>query len=359
MNSETKVGAFTLAGAALLAGIISFMGAFRFSSKAYGLTIVYPDAQGLLNGAEVRYAGVHIGVVKNISVVNNKASVETEIDEQIKLPEGAVFGVGADGVMGAKFVSIMPPQKISSQYIKQGSIIEGDAGAGIDSFLQQSSELLSRVGVIVENLDNMLTNETIQRSLNVSAKNMTEVTNNLREVTKHLNGIVGVIDGVSQEPATAQALRETIYNVRDTSAGAKKIVKTISDLEVDADVGHNMKGGHWRGNMGVTLHPSKQDSVYLGGYDIGDENKFDFIVGRKFGPAGVSAGSMQGEFGVGLSYDVIKNFRIYSQYYDFDKHKLRIGAEIPLNKNVSVYGETMDARHGTKRETYAGMRARF
>ena len=38
---------------------------------------------------------------------------------------------------------------------------------------------------------------------------------------------------------------------------------------------------------------------------------------------------------------------------------MRIGAEIPLNKNVSVCGETMDARHGTKRETYAGMRARF
>ena len=41
------------------------------------------------------------------------------------------------------------------------------------------------------------------------------------------------------------------------------------------------------------------------------------------------------------------------------KRKVKVGAEIPLNKNVSVYGESMDVRHGTKRETYAGMRAKF
>lgn len=359
MNSEAKVGALTLGGAAILAGMISFFGAFNFGSKGYNLTIVYPDAQGLLNGAEVRYAGVHVGTVKNIQVVNNKASVLAEINDEIKLPQGAYFGVGADGVMGEKFVSIMPPRELTTKYIAQGTSVNGDGGASVDNFLAQSTELLSRVGNIVDSLDKMLLNETMQKSLKTGTENLTAVTENLKNVTAHLNGIVGVIDGVSQEPETAQAIRETVYNVRDTSAGAKKMMKTITDVEVDVDAGHSMKGDDWRGSLGVTLHPSKQDSVYIGGYDIGDKNKFDFTVGRAFGPAGLTVGSMQGEFGVGLSYDIIKQFRIYTQLYDFDDHKVKVGAEIPLNKNLSVYGETMDVRHGTKSDTYAGMRAKF
>lgn len=359
MNSEIKVGAFTLAGAVILAGIISFMGAFNFGKEKYDLTITYSDAQGLMNGADVRYAGVHIGNVKDIHVDNNKAAVVVEINDEIQLPINAVFSIGSDGVMGGKFVNIIPPINFNGNYINKNSEISGDTGASVDNFLAQSTELLARVGVIVDNLDKMLLNETIQKSMNDGAQNLTKVTENLRNITAHLQGITGVIDGVTQEPATSQALRETISNVRDTSAGTKKLVETISDVEIDVDAGHNMKGGHWRGNMGVTLYPSKNDFVYFGGYDIGDRNKFDAQVGSKFGPMGISAGSMQGEFGVGLSYDVIKMFRVYSQLYDFDDHKIRVGGEVKLNNNLSVYGETMDARHGDKKEVYAGVRARF
>ena len=358
MNSEAKVGAFSLAGAAILAGMISFMGTFNFGSKGYNLTVVYPDAQGLIKGAAVRYAGVQIGTVKDIQVVNDKASVLTEIDEKIQLPKGAEFGISADGVMGEKFVNIMPPKNISNGYIIQETTVDGSVGGSVDDFLAQSTILLARVGEIVNNLENMLMNETIQKSMRDGAVNLTQVTENLKGITKHLQGITGVIDGVSQEPGTAQALRETISNVRDTSAGAKRMMNTISDVDVCVDAGHNMDD-HWRGSMGLIFKPSDENYVYLGGYDIGDENKFDAYAGHKIGALGITAGAMQGDFGVGLSYDVIKQFKIYSQLYDFDNHKIRFGGEIKLNDKISVYGETMDLRNGTKKEVYAGVRARF
>lgn len=359
MNSEVKVGAFTLAGAAILAGMISFMGAFNFGSKTYDLSITYDDAQGLLKGAEIRYAGVHVGVVKDIQVAGNKAVILAKINEDIKFPVGADFTIGSDGVMGERFVSVMPPKEMLHGYIAKGSSVNGASGGSMDSFLVQSTALLDKVSGIVEHLDKILTNEELQKSLKEGTANLTEVTDNLKGITENLRGITGVINNVSQEPETAQAVRETIYNVRDTSAGAKTLVKTLSDVEIDADVSHNMKGGDWRSSLGITLRPTKKDYVYLGAYDIGDKNKFDFLVGTKFGPTGISAGAMQGEFGVGLSYDVIKMFKIYSQLYDFDDAKIRVGGEVKLNDTFSIYGETMDTRKGSKRETYAGVRARF
>ena len=51
----------------------------------------------------------------------------------------------------------------------------------------------------------------------------------------------------------------------------------------------------------------------MGGYDIGEANKFDFIMGHQMGNTAVSMGAMQGEFGVGLSYDLSRDFKLYSQ----------------------------------------------
>ncbi|MBO5605939.1 MAG: MCE family protein, partial [Acidaminococcaceae bacterium] len=62
--SEAKVGALTLGGAVILAGMISFLGAFKLFDGGYDLHVSYPSVNGLQVGSAVRYAGVPIGTVK-------------------------------------------------------------------------------------------------------------------------------------------------------------------------------------------------------------------------------------------------------------------------------------------------------
>ena len=81
-------------------------------------------------------------------------------------------------------------------------------------------------------------------------------------------------------------------------------------------------------------------------------------VGRQYGNAAFSMGAMQGDFGVGASYDLGRDFRLYSQLYDFDDLKVRLGGEFRLHDNLSLYGETMDVR-GNKANTYMGVRTYF
>ena len=69
-------------------------------------------------------------------------------------------------------------------------------------------------------------------------------------------------------------------------------------------------------------------------------------------------GAMQGDFGVGLSYDLSKDFKLYSQVYDFDDTKVRLGGELRLTDSFSIYGETMDVR-GNKSNTYMGVKTYF
>lgn len=420
-SSEVKVGAFTLGGAAVLAGIITFMGAFSFGSRGYEVQINYPQVSGLMPGHVVRYAGVQVGTVKKIDVAPDSVSVTAEIDDNIKIPQGAVFSIGADGILGEKFVNVIPPAKPGSGYITEGAQLKGVPGGGMEEFFASSGDLMVKVENIAEALNNVFGDQEVQQSMRDGFKNMRDISENMNtftkvmadvaienqkdinlmiqqmnEMSKRMNGvamhmesimagadnngatgrnvaqmaqhladtsarvenIVQALENVATDPVVQQSLKETAVNVKEASSRANKILGTVSNAKVQADVGASMKETDWRSSLGVTLSPADDKYLYLGGYDIGNSNKFDFVAGKYIGNAGVSMGAMQGEFGVGLSYDFGDQFRVYSQYYDFDEGKIRLGGELRLNDSFSLYGESMDLK-GNKKDTYMGVRSYF
>lgn len=420
-SSEVKVGAFALGSAAVLAGIITFMGAFSFGRGGYQLNINYPSVNGLMKGHIVRYAGVQVGAVKEINVEQDKVSVIVEINDDIKIPQGAVFTIGADGIMGEKFVNVLPPSRYGSGYISEGATLNGVAGGGMEEFFANSGDLMKRLENIASAFENIFGDEDVQiamrsgfksmggvmdnmntftkvmadvavenqAQLNQMVKNMNELSMRMNKTAQHLESIMDNVDnngatgrnvaamaqnmadtsqrienivmaleGIAQDPETSKSIKETLSNVRDTSASAKKILGAVSEAEISADVSHSIEGNDWRSNLGVTLRPSENGYVYMGGYELGDKNRFDFIAGKNFGAAGLSAGAMQGDFGVGLDLNFGPGFKVYSQVYDFDDAKVRLGGELRFKDNLSLYGETMDLR-GNSSDTYVGVRSHF
>mgnify|MGYP003291465381 CR=1 FL=1 len=420
-TSEVKVGAFALSGAAILAGIISFMGAFSWGRGGYELAVSYPEVSGLMQGQEVRYAGVKVGTVKSIDVAPDKVNVIVKIDDNIKIPKGADFTIGADGILGAKFVSILPPVKVGQEFIPEGANVKGVSGGGMEELMNGSGDVMKRFDNIARGMENIMGDKETQEAMKGTIKNMNQMTAHMSEFTKimadvmksnqqdfaniarqmaitsqtmaqsaaHIqsmaanadnNGATGrnvaimaqnmanttakmekIVDGLQKfvdDPETKKDLQATLKNVKETSEKANKMLGTFSNAEFKMDAGSSLSDQHWRGNFGVNLRPSDKSSAYIGFYDIGKENKFDFIVDRKFGPAALSVGSMQGEFGVGLGYDFGKTFRLYSQVYDFDNAKVRLGGEVKLNDSFSLYGESMDLK-GSKKDTYVGVRGYF
>lgn len=420
-NNEVKVGAFALGGAAILAGIITFMGAFSFGPKGYELKIDYPQVSGLMPGHVVRYAGVQVGTVKKINVTPEKVEVIAEIDDNINIPLGANFSIGSDGIMGEKFVSVLPPAKQTGNYIPKDGHVQGVAGGGMDEFFSQSGDLVARMEHVVAAFENVFGDEQVQESMKNGFKNMSEIATNMNTFTKvmadvavtnqqdiatmvhqmnllsqrmnatathiesimvgvdnngetgrnmativknmantsqRMENIVKTLEEVAQDPATKDNLKATLQNVRETSDKANRMLGTFTEAKVTADAGHSVKGGKWRGSMGVTLAPTENGFAYLGGYDLGESNKLDLYFGQRRGNATMSMGAMQGELGVGASYDFGKDFKLYGQVYDFNDTKVRVGGEYKLTDTFSIYGETMNAR-GNKHDAYAGVRTHF
>ena len=168
------------------------------------------------------------------------------------------------------------------------------------------------------------------------------------------------LQGVVTDPQTKSDLKATIHNAKETSEKANKMLGIVADAKAQADVMYNGKNSKWRTDMGVRLPLQDNSFVYIGGADIGDDTKFDLHYGRKLNSAfGVRAGLMQGYFGVGMDYNLSKNFKLFTDVYDFNDTKLRLGGELALTRNFSLIAQSMNiSKHGSD-TTYLGVRSYF
>ena len=424
-TSETKVGALTLGGAVILAGMISFLGAFKLFDGGYDLHVSYPSVNGLQVGSAVRYAGVPIGSVKAARVEPDQVVITMHVNKGVQIPQEAEFSIGSDGVMGEKFVDVRPPKKYSGVYVKPGSSLTGQSSSDINDFMANSAKVLEKVEGIADALNNVFGDKEVQKSMRDGFINAREISNNLNKFTKvmadsakenqaeiknmiaqfnqmsvrlnsamaHVESLMEGVDAngqtgrnvavmaqnlavtsknledisqtladVARDPQTKEDLQATIHNARGVTERANKILGMGDGMKVKAhvDVFHDIKGSDWRSNFGVRFDKQKRGTFgYLGASSIGNDTKLDLYLGKRFHGLDVSAGAMQGKFGVGLGYEFNPKFRIYSQLYDFDDSKLRFGGEFMIKNNMFLVGESLDLLHGSRRDVYVGLRAYF
>ena len=112
-GNEWKVGIFMLIGL----GVIAFM-AIKFGKlsqglkKYYTITAEFPNASGLLKGAEVYMAGARVGFTADApELIEGRYAVEVQLKlkDGIKIPHDSTFLISSSGFLGDAFVSINPP----------------------------------------------------------------------------------------------------------------------------------------------------------------------------------------------------------------------------------------------------------
>lgn len=102
------------------AGVLLIAAGFLFYAVAHGgrgqqpdgmlLTAQFDRIDGLVNGADVRIAGVKVGSVVSSSIdpVSFNAVVGMRVDRSLRLPNDSSAEVSSDGLLGGKYLSIVP-----------------------------------------------------------------------------------------------------------------------------------------------------------------------------------------------------------------------------------------------------------
>jgi phospholipid/cholesterol/gamma-HCH transport system substrate-binding protein len=108
VNKELAAGFFLLIGIFSLAYISIKLGRLEVIADRYSLYAEFEKAGGIKPGAVVEIAGVKVGQIKSIRLVDYQALIEFTVDEDIEIQEDAIASIKTKGLIGEKYLQITP-----------------------------------------------------------------------------------------------------------------------------------------------------------------------------------------------------------------------------------------------------------
>lgn len=270
LNSEAKVGAVTLSAIVLLAGMLFGLSRFSLGDKGYPVYAMFHDVNGLTQGNLVRFAGVEVGQVETVAIVPEGIKVLVRIHKGTELPAGSHFTIGTDGLLGEKFISIVPPAEGNGSTIAAGAIVFGEDPQGIANLISSADRVLADVHALVQSLNDIIGDEKVKAALKDSALNMKVITDNfnvlsaslarmavnneqdvhlmvanLKAMAESLNSVAGRMDSmvarVDNNGQTAADLTAAVHNIKLTSERIENMAKSFEGVATDPKTAQNIK----------------------------------------------------------------------------------------------------------------------
>ena len=108
-RTDIFVGIFVLAGAICLGYLAIRLGKVElFGATGYIVYADFSSVAGLKVGDPAEIAGVRIGKVESLGLVEDRARVTLRLDPNVQLHDDVIASVRARGLIGDKFVLITP-----------------------------------------------------------------------------------------------------------------------------------------------------------------------------------------------------------------------------------------------------------
>jgi len=109
VDKELAAGFFLLIGILSLTYISVKLGRLEvLGASGYSLYAEFEKAGGIKSGAVVEIAGVKVGQIKNIRLVDYQALIEFTVNEDIEIQEDAIASIKTKGLIGEKYLQITP-----------------------------------------------------------------------------------------------------------------------------------------------------------------------------------------------------------------------------------------------------------
>lgn len=205
-NEKLKLGIFVIAGLFIFIVAIYFIGNRQnMFAKTFSISANFNNVNGLIVGNNVRYSGINVGTVKNISMINDSIiNVNMVIDERVvkHIKKDAIATIGTDGLVGNMIVNIIP----------------GDGDLGIVS-----------EGDVIKSYSKIGTSEMLS-TLNVTNENAALLTADLLKITNSINKGEGTLGILIKDSILADNFRKTIYNLKISSQEASETIKKLSTM---------------------------------------------------------------------------------------------------------------------------------
>ncbi|MCX6345647.1 MAG: MlaD family protein, partial [Armatimonadetes bacterium] len=173
LRNEAKVGLIVFAAFLALVAIYWFLGSFSLSTSTYEIYAVFQNVQKLDKGADVRLAGVKIGVVSDVRLTpKSEAQVDMLINNADFIPSDSVARITTGAVIGDGFVEIV--SGASKTPLKQGSKVGSMKVVQYDEIISDASALIKELRIATKSISQAMGDKSLIASIKASIKELQE-----------------------------------------------------------------------------------------------------------------------------------------------------------------------------------------
>jgi phospholipid/cholesterol/gamma-HCH transport system substrate-binding protein len=262
--NNARLGIFVSAGLLIL--IISLYTVGKNHSlfgERFHLRARFRDANGLMAGNNVRYAGIQAGTVAQVEMVNDTTiEVYLLIDKKMKahIHTNACAAIGSEGLMGNKVVNIFPGDGHAPE-VDDNTLLNTKKNGDTDDMIATLSATNDNLLMISEDLKttlarvnnskaiwNIMNDTTLGENIRASLINVKNASANVNEFSAVINKLAKGIDNgdgvagllLKNEHAAAN-MQSTLANISKVATNANKLIVSsdsmIHQIQHDIDAG--------------------------------------------------------------------------------------------------------------------------
>jgi phospholipid/cholesterol/gamma-HCH transport system substrate-binding protein len=231
ISTELKVGILILAGiAVIIYGSIVVTGWKPGQSDTYRVFVHMDTVAGLLVGSPVQTAGIKIGEVQTIELVEGRAQITLRVYKRYVLYEDARATMRSIGILGDKYIDINPGSP-SAVRLKDGDTVRFVvAGSDLDSLVESAGDIMRDVRSVTASLRNVLGEAEGQQRMQKLLDELVGASENLNKFTVSLERVMR--ENEKSLGHTAQNLeRFTAALDRITGGNEKALGSTFQNLD--------------------------------------------------------------------------------------------------------------------------------
>jgi len=251
-SQKIQLGIFVIIAMLVFLSVIYFVGNKQnMFGGTSNLKAVFADVNGLQLGNNVRYAGIDIGTVTEIEMINDTTICITlliENDIMKYIQKNAVATISSDGLVGNMIVNITPGEGVAKK-VENGDTIKTFSRMGTQAMLETLNETNKNAALLSANLVK-ISNEIVQGKgtmgllikdslmaqdlratmnyLKQTTQGTTESITNLNKLILDLNRKDNVI-GTLNDTVVANRMKKIIVNLEKSSVEINKVITNVKE----------------------------------------------------------------------------------------------------------------------------------
>jgi phospholipid/cholesterol/gamma-HCH transport system substrate-binding protein len=257
-RNEIRAGVFLLVSFVILAVMIFAVSDIQsLFKKKKEIKVLFLFSDGIEKNAPVRLSGIKIGKVTNIRVLpekGDKVELTLSIFNDTVIRHDTKASIKTQGLIGGKYVELTGGS-LQSPPLEPGGLLIGEESLKVDDLTKTALDVVVKLKNIANNLNRMLGDPALAKSLKTTIANLQDVTSNLRVMTSSkeevAQGLKNLPELLKKLDATAENLK-AITEKSDTIIGENKknidaIMETVKEIAKNVkETTDEVKSNPWK-----------------------------------------------------------------------------------------------------------------